>query len=87
MLMNPMQQSLERIRRDEMMRKAEEVRRAHDLQSTDRKPGIVAVLLVRVGKALSTLGHRLQARSGGRTNVPVQQVDGELGYVNMAKSH
>jgi hypothetical protein len=70
-----------------MIRKAEEIRRARDLQSSNRKSGIVAVLLVRVGKALSTLGYRLQARSGVQTQVPVRQVDGELGSINLAQSH
>ena len=92
MMINPMRQELDRVYREEMMRKAEDIRRAQALQSTNGTSR-TTVLLARVGKALSTVGNLLpargssQERSDTRAKAPVRQPDGDRSFVNMARSH
>jgi hypothetical protein len=71
MLMNPLQDRLDRLHRDEMMRKAEKGRSIKDLPYANRKPELYAPMLARVGKALSTMGDNLQERYGKLDKQPV----------------
>ena len=86
MMINPMRQELDRVYREEMMREAEDIRRARDLRSING-PSRTTVLLARVGKVLSTVGNSLQQRGGIQANTPVRQLDGDRSFVNMAQSH
>ena len=79
MMINPMGLDLDQLHRQDMMRKAETIRRARDLQTTNRtaRP---TTLLARVGKALSTVGNH-------RQHGPAKQRHEDRRFVNLAQSH
>ena len=71
MLMSPFQDKLDRLHREEMLRKAEKARRNKDLLNANGKPEVYAPMLARVGKALSSMGDNLQERYGKLDKQPV----------------
>lgn len=70
MLMSPFQEKLDRLHQEELMRKAEDVRRNKALLDANGKPEVYAQMLARVGKALSSMGDNLQERYGKLNKQP-----------------
>lgn len=86
MMMHPMREKLDQHYREDMMRKAETIRQAHDLESAN-SPMRGSVLLNRVGKTLTTVGIWLQERTDGRDKSPVHQRHEDRSFGNLAQSH